>query len=241
MLTLLTFAGSPNQPSLSNFCTKAMILLNMAQEDWQPRIARDMTETVFGKLPTLITEDGKVGDSNLLIPWLEARGADLFPGLTLAQRGQAHAVIRMVEENLRYGMMYDRWVDPDGWAAFCPVAFADMPENLRSTLPEQFRAKISDGFQWQGLGRFGPQERLAYFQSDLDALTALLQDGPFLFGDRPCAADAATLPVLSGIETLQIDSGLRQAVRTNPTLMRYIDHGRQALFAPLATSTGAAA
>lgn len=241
MLTLLTFAPALGEPSLSNFCSKAMILLEMAGEDWTAEFPQDLERSVFGKLPTVETPDGKIGDSNLLILWLEARGATLFPGLTPGQRAQAHGVIRMVEENLRYGMMYERWIRDESWAEFMPLAFAGMPEEMRGPVSGQIREGIRQGLTWQGLARFGEAERMAYFNADLDALTALLEDGGWLFGDAPCAADAAALPVLSSLDRLQVDCDLRRAVRGNPTLMSYIARGRERLYQPLLTSSVAAA
>ncbi|WP_425101727.1 glutathione S-transferase family protein [Tropicibacter sp. S64] len=226
---------------MSGFCTKAMILLTMAGEDWQPRFTVDPSVSPTGKLPVLDAPEGRVVDSNLMIPWLEARSADLFAGLDSLGRAQAHAVIRMVEENLRYGMMYDRWVSPEGWAAFMPVVFGDMPAPLRLIIPGKIRKGIVNGLKWQGLGRFREAERMAYFEADLTALTDLLWGRTWLFGDRPSAADAAVLPILSGIEHCAVDTPLTLAVRRNKTLMRYVEQGREALYAPLLTARAAAA
>ncbi|WP_168797883.1 glutathione S-transferase family protein [Pacificoceanicola onchidii] len=241
MITLHSFPGALGEPSLSGFCTKAMILLNMSGETWAPHFAVSVEVSPFGKLPVAVATDEKVADSNLLIPWLEARGADLFPGLSSVERAQAHAVIRMAEENLRYGMMYDRWVDPEGWAAFMPMVFGDVPEEMRETVAEQVRGEIVNGLTWQGLGRFGPKERLAYFEADLGALTDMLWERTWLFGDQPTAADAAVLPILSGIEHALLDLPLTMAVRQNKTLIRYLEQGREALFGPLRTLTASAA
>lgn len=241
MITLHSFPGALGEPSMSGFCTKAMILLEMSGKDWTVKFTVDSKVSPFGKLPLLETPEGRVADSNLLIGWLETRGADLFPGLSSVEKAQAHAVIRMAEENLRYGMMYDRWVDPEGWAAFMPVVFGDMPAPLRLIIPGKIRKGIVKGLQWQGLGRFGAAERMAYFEADLAALTDLLWSRDWLMGDKPTAADAAVLPILSGIEHAAHDTPLTLAVRRNKTLMRYVEQGRAQLYAPLLTSRAAAA
>lgn len=241
MLTLVSFPPALGEPSLSSFCTKAMILLDMAGEDWRAEFRVDTRKAPFDKLPVVEASGEVIGDSNLLIAWLETRGADLFPGLDAAARGTALAVMRMVEENLRYGMMYGRWVDPAGWAAFCPVVFGKMPAPLRLIIPGKIRSRIAKGLVWQGLGRFGAQERQAYFQRDLNALSAILGDQTWLFGDAPCAADAAILQVLSSIDGLQVDTDLRRALRADTRLMAYVTRGRAAFYAPISARTGAAA
>ena len=241
MLILDSFPGAYGEPSMSGFCAKAMILLDMARQDWRPRFIVDTRAAPFGKLPVLHTPGSVVGDSNLMIPWLERQGADLFPGLDSAGRAQAHALIRLAEENLRYGMMHDRWADPEGWAAFAPVVFAGMPAPLRLVVPGRIRRGIVQGLRWQGLGRFGAAERQAYFDADLAALTDLLWGRDWLMGDAPTAADAAVLPVLSGIERLPTATALQRAVAGNPTLMRYVERGRDALYAPLSVARASAA
>ncbi len=241
MLTLVSFPGALGEPSLSGFCTKAMICLDMAGQDWRPRFTVDPSKAPYGKLPVLETPEGPVADSNLILRWLEAQGADLFPGLDAAGRAQAHALIRMVEENLRYGMMYDRWVDPRGWAAFMPVVFGDMPAPLRLVIPGKVRKDIVKGLKWQGLGRMSEDARQACFDADLDALTDLLWGRHWVMGDTPTAADAAILPVLSGIDSGQADTGLRRSLRNRSTLMRYVERGRARLYAPLTASLCAAA
>lgn len=230
MLVLHSFPSGLNEPSLSNFCTKAMILLSLSERPWHPHWTLDARAAPFGKLPALETPDGVIGDSNLMLDWLEAQGTRVFPGLDDRRRACARAVMRMAEENLRYGMMHDRWVDPDGWAAFEPIVFGDAPRMVRLLLPGLVRKGIVRGLKWQGLGRFGPVERLSYFRRDLDTLTDLLWQSRWLFGDHPTAADAAVLPILSGIDRLQVDTGLRGAVRENTVLMRYIERGRVTLY-----------
>lgn len=241
MLSLLAFPAALDEPSLSPFSTKAMILLTMSGQTWRPKWTTDPRAAPFGKLPALESPQGVIGDSDLILAWLEEQGADLFPGLDSRRRAMAHGIMRMAEENLRYGLMYDRWVDDAGWARFSRVVFAGMPAPLRLIVPGMVRKDIVRGLKWQGLGRFGRAERLSYFKADLAALTDLLWDAPWLFGDRPTAADASVLPVLSSIDRLQVDRGLRGALRENDTLMAYIKRGRETLYAPLSAVPSAAA
>jgi glutathione S-transferase len=241
MLTLVSFPGALDEPSMSGFCTKAMICLDMAGQPWRPRFTVDSSKAPFGKLPCLETPQGPVADSNLILKWLEAKGAELFPGLDTAGRAQAHALIRMVEENLRYGMMYDRWADPEGWAAFMPIVFGNMPAPLRLVIPGKVRKDIVKGLKWQGLGRMSADARQACFDADLDALTDLLWERSWAVGSQPTAADAAIIPVLSGIDGNLVDTALRRSLRNRKTLMLYLERGRERLYQPLNASLSAAA
>lgn len=240
MLTLTTFGGALDEPSLSPFCTKAMIVLSLSGREWRPKVAMDSRKAPFGTYPVLETPEGQIGDSNLMLDYLEAQGVDLFPGLDGPGRANAHAAIRMVEENLRYGMVYDRWVDEQSWRDFKPMVFGKLPAPLKMIIPGMVRGSIVKGLKWQGLGKFGPAERLSYMQADLAALTGMLEGHDWLLGDQPTTADAAILPVLSGIDRLLVDSGLRSAVRSNETLMAYVARGRETLYAPVQAALDAA-
>lgn len=233
MITLLSFPGSLGEPSLSPFCSKAMILLEMSGMEWETRFVMNPSKAPFGKLPVLLTPEGPIADSNLMLSWLEEQGVDLFAGLTGTQHAQAHAMIRMIEENLRYGLMYERWVAPEGWALFKPLVFADMPAPVRAIIPGLIRKPIMRGIAWQGLGRMDAKARQAYFAADLAALDALMQEEDWLAGGAPGVIDASALPVLSSIERLQHDCLLRRTVQENETLMRYIERGRARFYEPI--------
>lgn len=240
MLKLLTFRGGFDEPSSSPFCVKAMILLDMAGVDWAPDW-RDMPgPDTWDKLPALEASGALVPDSTFIAQWLEARGHDLHPGLTPLQRAQTHAILRMVEENLRYGLVHDRWLDEAAWPAMLEQVFGGLPPHLLDVVPAQIRAGIRDFLTKQGMANIPEDKRAQRLNADLDALEALLGDNPWLFGDRPVLADAATLPVLSMIDHLPQASALRDSLRARPALMAYVQRGRAQLY-PKVTSAAAAA
>jgi glutathione S-transferase len=243
MLKLLTFRGGFDEPSLSPFCLKAMILLDLAGQPWQPEWTDMPPKESYGKLPALRTPDGLIADSGFIQNWLEKQGADLFPGLGPRQRAQAHAIIRMVEENLRLGLAHERWLRDDNWARLQKDVFGGMPAPLRLVIPGRIRKGIRIWLTKAGMARFSEADRLRNLSADLDALDMLLGDDPWFFGTRPTALDAAVLPMLSGLDTLPSDSGLRRAIRERERLMAYIHRGRAQLYPSLddGLTSGAAA
>ena len=66
--------------------------------------------------------------------------------------------------------------------------------------------------------------------ADLDVLQQRLGDGPWLFGRRPTAADAAVVPVLSALDKLPGDTPARQGLRARDSLMAYVARGRAQLY-----------
>lgn len=241
MLSLISFKPGFGEPSMSSFCVKAMILLNLSGQRWRTDFVNMPPKGGYGKLPILKTPDGLIPDSSLIATWLARQGAEFWPGLSPRDQAAGHGLIRMAEENLRYGMMYHRWIDPAGWAKSRPVIFADLPKPVRLVLPGLVQKDIRKGLVWQGLGRFSDADRQRYFDADLTAIAAHLGDRPWLCGEHPTLADAAVLPVLAGIESLPVDTALRRAIRNNPALARYVQHGRDTLYAGLAPARAKAA
>ena len=230
MLKLLTYKPGFDQPSLSPFCIKAMILLDLAGVEWEPEWTAIPPKESYGKLPALRTPDGLIADSNFILDWLGTQGVDLFPGLDSPQKAQAHAVIRMTEENLRLGIIHARWVCDEGWEQLKPVGFGDLPAVLRLIVPGIIRKDIVKFLKKQGMAQYSDMDRSRSVGADLQALTTLLGNNPWFFGEQPTAVDATVLPVLSILNSLPNDGPLRRLMREQETLMAYVARGRAELY-----------
>lgn len=241
MLHLLTFPPGFDEPSLSPFCVKAMILLEMAGQEWRPEWTAMPPRASYGKLPALRTPDGLIPDSHFIQDWLESQGAELFPGLSAREVAQARAVTVMVEQGLRLGLVNDRWLRDDCWPHLERLAFGGMPAPLRLVVPGMVRGGIRKLLKKQGMATYSEEHRLRILRADLDALDTQLRDRPWLFGAVPTAADAAVLPVLSMLDNLPCDTPLRQLVRRRDSLLAYVTRGRAELYPAAATWTGVAA
>lgn len=230
MITLLTIRGDARLPSLSPFCVKAMCLLEMASEDWEPDYSARMSDMPYGKLPVIRHNGTLLPDSGNLQRFLEARGADFHPGMGDAQRAQSRAFQRLAENSLRMGLVYDRWIDDAGWAACRETMFAGVPEAMRAAVADPVRETIRKALTGEGFARFSPEDRLAVMNDDLKAVEAMLLQGKFLLGDVPTAADASLVPVLDMLANLPAETALQARVVSEPRLMDYIAAGRAALY-----------
>ena len=232
MLTLHTFYPAMGNHSASPFCVKAMVLLNIADVEWTPHWTQDLNKYVYKKLPVIEAPDGMINDSNLLIDWLEEQGKDVFPGLDAKTRATARAVIRMTEQNLTEGLVYNRWLIDDCWTVLNRQVFGGLPAPLKLFVPNMVRKTIRQRMDLSGMGRFSEKDRMTYLSRDLETIAAFIDDA-FLFGTTPTAADAAVAPVLSMIDTLPADTALRRRLRGDDKLMAYVGRAREQLFAQL--------
>ncbi|MBO9473736.1 glutathione S-transferase family protein [Shimia sp. R10_1] len=227
---LVMFPGDTAMPTYSPFCLKALCLLEMAGEDWQPEYTTDVTEGPLGKLPFLRYEERLIPDSSNIEDFLTERGADFYPGLSHTQICQAHALKSMVEHSLVLGMVHDRWLHPDVWPIMREAFFAEAPSDLRDTLADQAQESVRSALMAQGIARFSAEDRQARFDKDLAALDATLGGQPFLFGAHPTAADATIAPVLDMIQRLPADTDLRRAVMANTRFKPYVDRVRASIY-----------
>lgn len=229
MITLTTFHPMFGEPSASSFSTKAIYMLNMAGVTWTRENTNDPRKWPKGKLPAITVDGQIIGDSDNIRAWLESTGADLNKGLSDIDRSTARALIRMAEEHLYFNVVMDRWGNDAVWPVIRDAYFRDVPWVLRGLVTNGLRKKLMRGMHVQGLGRLTPEERLERANQDLEAITARLFEGKFLFGDTPTLADASVAPVLGGLRSTPGDTALSLRVRNDPVLNPYVDRVAEAL------------
>ena len=227
MIELLTYGPSFGQAAASPFCVKAMMLLNMSGENWTPEMLSDPRKMPYAKLPVLRANGELIADSDNIRAWLEARGADFDAGLTPQQRAVSRALIRMTEEHLYFHVVYDRWADDAVWPVTRDTYFADIPRPLRGVITNRIRKPTVASLMQMGIARFTPQERLARAELDLQAIRDMLT-GPFLFGDKPTAADASIAPQLAGMMATPVPTLLGDHLRADATLKDYVNRMNEA-------------
>ena len=242
MTTLLTFGPFGTTLSASPFCTKAMICLTQAGLDWQPDFQPDFSTLPHGKLPVLRTEAGLIPDSNGILRWIAAQGKDPFAGMTPRDRAMAHGLLRMLEENLRLGLVHDRWMDAANWPIVKSLFFGDIPEEARDAVTEPIRDRLRTWLAGHGCGRVSQAEALeAFFAPDLAVIDSLLGESDWLMGERPTVVDAMAVPLLEALATLPHDTPLSLAVRALPRLTAYVARGQAELYPPVQAVLNSAA
>ena len=221
MITLLTYAPSFGQPAASPFCVKAMMLLNMAGLEWTPEFLSDPRKMPYAKLPAIRVNGEIIADSDNIRAWLERQGADFDDGLCAKDRAYSRALIRMVEEHLYFHVVYDRWADDAVWPVIRDTYFKMIPRPIRDLVTGSIRRPAVASLKQMGIGRFTPEERLARAELDLKAIADLLT-GPFLFGDKPTAADASVAPQIAGMMATPVATLLGDRLRSDKVLMDYV-------------------
>ena len=74
-----------------------------------------------------------------------------------------------------------------------------------------------------GIGRHTDLEIVALAVNSLAAVSAILGDKPYLFGSRPCGADATVFGMLAGVMTPFFEGEIRRRAEGFGTLVAYVD------------------
>ncbi len=224
MLKIYGFGSVPGLPDLSPFVIKAMTLLKMANIDYvvDPTGFRKAPK---GKLPYIDDKGVIVADSTFIRLHLEkTRGIDFDAGLSPKQRAQSWAVEKLCEDHLVPLVAYHRWTDGANFAKGVGAYFDRvLPAPVRPIAKWAIRRDIAKRLWKQGIGRFNDRELGMLGARDVETLSILLEDKPFLMGEGACAADAAVFATLALLMDPATISATREAALGKPNLVAYRD------------------
>lgn len=238
MITLFTIGQGFGLPEISPYVTKTEVQLRMAGLDYC-KVQGSREQAPKGQLPWIEDDGEVVGDSHFIRLHLERKyGVDFDAGLTGAERGQAWAVERMVENHLGWNMVNLRWLDPANFERGPAGFFEGLPDSLRDEVVAQVLAEVAANVRAAGLGRHSPDEILGLGVRSLQALSAMIGTRPYLMGERPCGTDATIFAMLAAMLTPHFDGPLRRAVLRFDNLTAYADRMMAAYYPEFAWAPG---
>ena len=222
MIILYTFGPQFGLPDPSPFVLKTMVQLRMAGLDFT-KDSKGFLKAPKGKLP-FIDDDGEIiADSTFIRRHIEKKyGFDFDAGLSVEQRAIAWALERMCEDHLYFALLHERWAHDANFARGPAQIFNMVPAPVRGAIRVVARHMIVKTCRLQGTGRHSPSEIAELAERDLDALATLLGGKPYLFGDRPCGADA-TLFSFVAHALVTIFEGPVHATAAHANLVAYRD------------------
>ena len=219
MITLYGFGEGFGLPEISPYVTKTEVQLKMAGLAYE-KVRGAPSDAPKGQLPFIDNGGVRIGDSTFIRGYLERTyGLDFDEGLSPRERAEAWAIERMAENQLGWIMIQDRWLVAENFAKGPSRFFDGAPDAVRDGALEGIRLTV----QAIGVGRHSDLETVALGVRSLAALSAILGDKRYLFGARPCGADATAFAMLAAILTPYFDSELRRRAEGFGTLVAYVD------------------
>ena len=221
MITLFTFGPAFGLPDSSPFVMKAETLLKMAGLEYRTDPG-GFAGAPKGKLPYLKDGGELVADSTFIRWHVEKKyGVDFDKHLTVAERGVAWAVEKLLEDNLYWAMVDARWMTPENFARGPAHFFDELPAPLRPLVRFVVRRKVRGYLKGQGFGRHTRTEVERLGAKALESVSAVLGDKPYLMGSQPCAADATLFAFVLGVQCPVFDTPVRAAAESHANLAAY--------------------
>jgi glutathione S-transferase len=224
MITLYGFGPGFGLPEISPYVTKTEVQLKMAGLSYRKEAGAKGEQSPKGQLPFIHDFNEIVADSTFIrehIQWNYA--VDLDAGLSSAERAQAWAIERMIENQLGWCMVHSRWLLQPNFDKGPAHFFDGAPEAFRDKIRQDAQDRVKANVFAVGVGRHGEDEIADLGEKSLDALAHLLAEKPYLMGEAPTGTDAMMFSMLAGILTPYFDSQLRQRAERFDTLAAYVD------------------
>ena len=150
--------------------------------------------------------------------------------LTDEQHAIAHAYTKMLDENLYWCLVSSRWGDDKGWAMVKDLFFGTAPWPVRVLVAPLIRRSVIKNLKGQGIGRHSTEEQLKIARKDLEALSVLLGDKPYFFGDTPSSFDATAYGFLAQQIMPPVDLPLSKAAQEFENLVSFCQRIQQAYY-----------
>jgi len=217
--------------SVSPFCLKVDAFLRMTGTPH----ASVTAATPFGgpkrKAPWIEHDGRTLGDSKFIIAYLIDRfGVDPDVGLSADQRGRAVAIQRLVEENLYWAMVFDRWVRNENWPVLKQSVLGQIPSVVRTVIAPIARRGVKRQLQGHGIGLHSAEEIEAIARRDLEALAGMLGDRDWFFGDSPTLVDATVFSLLANIRYVAFASPMKAMIEGHGNLAHHTDRFRDRFY-----------
>ena len=224
-------AGAWGLPSVSPFCLKLDAYLRLAAIEHRSVVDATPFGGPKGKAPWIEHDGRKIGDSSFIIDYLRERlGTDPDAALAPADKGVARALKRMIEENLYWTMVYDRWIVEPNWRIFRNVVLGGVSPPMRSIIGPLARRNVKKQLHGHGIGLHTAEEIHAIGIGDAGALADYLGDKPFLMGQNPTSIDAAAYGLLANIMIPPIASPVKDYLLKRNNVADYVARFRKRFY-----------
>jgi glutathione S-transferase len=227
MITLYGFGESFGVIDASPFVVKVDTFMKMVDIPYERIVnSKNLGKSPKGKLP-FITDNNEgvaeiVADSQAIIEYLTQKyQITLDEHLSPEETAQAYLLTKSLDENLYWCLVYSRWIVEESWQIAKKEFFGFLPVPLRLFVPSLIRKRVKKNLHAQGMGRHSKNEILAISDKSFSALSTLLGDKSYFFGDKPSSFDATAYSILCQFITANCDNEFNAKANNYQNLVEY--------------------
>lgn len=174
------------------------------------------------KLPYVEDQGKKIGDSAFIIKYLTDKyNISIDKGLSQYQLSQAAIFTHALDESLYWLLVYSRWKKEDTWPIIYDAFFSKIPAPIKWFIPNMIRKDVIKTLNRQGFGRHSETELLTKADEHFSALSTLLGDNDFFFGEIPSSFDAVVYSHLCEFISVEFFNSFNQQARKYENLVQY--------------------
>lgn len=215
--------GGWGLPSVGPFSLKLEAYLRIAGIPYEAVVDATPFKGPKGKLPWIEHEGKKIGDSGFIIEYLEQRfGCDPDAGLSADERAIALSMRRLIEENLYWTLVYDRWMVEENWPMTRNTVLGEIPALVRQVIAPIARRGVRRQLEAQGLGKHSREEIHAIGIRDIAAIADFLANKQYLMGETATEIDAVAYGMLANIMQVPVMSPIKDDALRRKNLVDYI-------------------
>jgi len=215
--------GAWGLPSTSPFCLKLETCLIMAGIPYRTVIDATPFKGPKKKLPWIEHKGLSMGDSNFILEYLaEEFGCHLNADLSDQERAVSRSMKRLMEENLYWVMVYDRWMVEKNWNLFRDVVLQGIPRPVRYLFAPIARRGVGRQLKGHGMGLHSKAEIHSIGMKDIGAIADFLGGKKFLMGDSPTEIDAVAYGLLANIMQAPIESPVKDEGLKRANLLAFL-------------------
>lgn len=174
------------------------------------------------KLPFIDDNGKKIGDSAFILKYLTNKyEIRLDEHLTEIQKSQAALYAKALDESLYWCLVYSRWVKEDTWPLLQEAFFSQIPIPFKWVMPGIIRKDVKNTLRRQGYGRHSETELLSIADEHFSALSTLLGENKYCFGEQVSSFDAIAYAALCEFISVDFPNSFNQQARKYDNLIQY--------------------
>lgn len=237
VVTLYQFPRPKTVANLSFFCLKVETFMRIASIPYEVEAVLNPAIAPKGRLPYITHQGQNIPDSSHIIEYLKSQfSITIDDDLSAEQIAIGHSISIMLEERLRWCIVYSRWIDDRYVPTFKNMLRDFIPFPLSVIFPlllRQSKKRITTTLNSNGIGEFTPAEIYTFGQKDLEALITILGNKSYLFGDKPSSYDAVVYAFLANLIDVPLECPLNTFARDRETLCNYCQRIKSNYFSDL--------
>ena len=223
MIKLYGFGAAFNMVDASPFVVKVDFFLRLSGLDYQfIGDVNNLRKSPKEKLPYIDDDGEKVADSSIIIEYLtEKYQLSLDQHLTEQQKAQAYLYKKAIEESLYWCLVYSRWVSDDTWPIIKQRLFGNLPVLVNWLVPNIIRKGVKKSLYNQGYGRHSKQMLLTIAEQHLSALSTLLAEQDYFFGEQITSFDVTAYAFIAEMISVDFSNDFNNKAHQFDNLVSY--------------------